>query len=161
MYAEACERRRDPGRSSAGDRRVAAELPSPVEAMQNVVAQCYPMVFGYQTAIPRLSGARGDHARATMAGYRDLRDLLSARLTGQDEQVPGPRAAYELAVPTDEDSASELIATLETRMLPYLGQWLATAEDRTAPLTALLDTAREVQIWNPMIMVWPGWPTEA
>lgn len=161
MYAEACDRRRNPGREPVGVTRLPAELPSPTEAMHHVVAQCYPMIFGYQTAIAKLSGSRGDHARAVLSGYRDLRDVLSSELVGEEVDVPTARAAYELPVqPEDDASAAELLAIMERRMLPHLGQWLATAEDRTAALDAMINTARETQIWSPAIMVWPGWPTE-
>jgi hypothetical protein len=160
-YADACQRRRDPGDALSGVQRVVVDLPEPVTVVQDLLEQVYAAIFGYQTAIAALSGDRGDHARARLGSLRDLRDQLSGQLADDDQDVPAPHAAYELPVqPTSSSKAGRLVGLLESRLQPYLGQWLATAEgsDRGDAVDNLISAAGEAQAWTAAVSVWPGWP---
>jgi hypothetical protein len=158
--AAACADRDDPVRALVGDDRRPITLPDPTAAIQDVVAQCHAMIFGYQAAIPRLSGARGAQAADELARYRALRDALSARLDDQGRTVPEAHAAYQVSpAPTSASAAVTLIGSMETRMLPYLGLWAATAGgDRKSALDSLIETSRQTLSWSGAISVWPGWP---
>lgn len=160
-YADAVADGRDPAPELVGRQRVAIGLPDPDTAARRLLEQCYPMIFGYQAALAELTGARDDHARATLAGYRDLRDQLVAVLVDHDQQLPAARAAYRLPVqPTSASSAVRLLGRMETAMLPFVGQWLATTEDRGAALDTMIRTAADALTWTSAIPVWPGWPTQ-
>jgi hypothetical protein len=158
--AAACADRDDPVSGLVGDHRRPVDLPEATGAVQQVVAQCHAMIFGYQAAIPRLSGARGAQAADELARYRALRDALSARLDDQGRTVPEARAAYQVSpAPTSASAAVTLIGSMETRMLPYLGLWAATAGgDRKSALDSLIETSRQTLSWSGAISVWPGWP---
>lgn len=163
-YREACRRRDNPGSELLGTRRLQAELPDATTAVQDVVAQAHAMIYGYQTAIAALSDRGEERARDQLTDARVLRDRLAAWLVDQDSDVPAAEPGYELPVqPTGPDRASRLISTMERRLLPYLGRWLATAEedgDRTDAVSTMINSARADVIWSGRITVWPGWPTE-
>lgn len=161
-YATACGSSADPGPAVIGDHRMNVALPDRPTAMQNLVAQCYPMIFGYQTALAALSGPQADRARSGLSRYRELRDQLADQLTSEKLPVPVPAAAYRLPVqPTSAARATQLINRMETRILPYLGQWLATAtpHDRPRAVQAMITTAKDRATWSAKIIVWPGYPT--
>ncbi|QDP96280.1 DUF4439 domain-containing protein [Microlunatus elymi] len=159
-YAQALAEGLDPGEAPLQDHRVAVELPSATGAVQSLVEQCYAVIFGYQAALAKLSGSTADHARSSLAGYRDLRDQLSGWLTGQDTDVPAAHAAYRLPIqPTNSSRAAALIGTMEDQLLPFLGQWLATTEhDQQRALDTMITGSRNVGYWSDKINLWPGWP---
>ncbi|WP_195909141.1 DUF4439 domain-containing protein [Microlunatus sp. Gsoil 973] len=161
-YLTACRHGTDPGPGVIGDHRLNVIIPDQQTAVANLLRQCYAIIFGYQSAIAQLSGDRVDTASTRLAGYRDLRDRLAAQLDDQQARVPAAAAAYRLAVqPTSAGRAARLIAIMETRMLPFLGQWLATVDkaDRSATLATMIRTADHTVEWSPKITVWPGYPT--
>ena len=140
--------------------RIAYELPATGTAVSHALEQTYALIFGYQTAIAHLSGDAATRARTSLSDYRDLRDHLSALIVAAQQKPPSPHPAYKLPVqPSTASRAADLAGRMETAMLPYLGQWLATAKDRRAPLDALTTTATAAQAWTATIAVWPGWPT--
>lgn len=161
-YAQALAAGRDPGADPVQDHRVAVELPDETAAVQNLVEQCYAIIFGYQAALAALSGSAADHARAGLADHRELRDQLSGWLTEHDAKVPSPQAAYRFPVqPTSPSRAAELIGTMEDQLLPYLGQWLAaTEDDQRSALDSMITGARNVGYWTSKINIWPGWPVQ-
>ena len=159
-YAAACSRGSNPGSEVVGDHRTNVAVAGPDTAVHDLLEQCYAIIFGYQTALAALSGSRADHARSRMAGYRDLRDQLADQLSDQRLPVPAPHAAYRLPVqPTSDTRSAQLIGRMESRMLPYLGQWLRTAssDDRRRSLDTMIETAQDAQTWSPKIIVWPGY----
>jgi len=161
-YAALCASGADPGPAVIGELRVSVSLPDQVTAMAHLLSQCYAIIFGYQSAIAYLSTARAEIARDRLSDYRDLRDRLAGLLTDRKAAVPVPDAAYRLPVqPKSDSSATRLIAVMETRMLPFLGQWLATADAdaRGTALPALMEAARSDLGWSAEIDVWPGYPT--
>ena len=163
-YREASRRRENSGSELLGIRRLEAQLPDETTAVQDVVAQAHAIIYGYQTAIAALSDRAEERARGQLTDARVLRDRLSAWLVEHDSDVPVAEPGYELPVKaTGPGAASRLIGTMERRLLPYLGQWLATAEDeqdRKVAVATMINTARTDVIWSGRITVWPGWPTE-
>ena len=161
-YARALTAGRDPGAHPDQDHRVAVKLPDAATAVQNLVEQCYPIIFGYQAAIAGLSGSAADHARSSLAAHRALRDQLSKWLTEQKADVPNAHAAYDLPVqPTSPSRAAKLLGTMEDQLLPYLGQWLASSkDDQESGLTAMITGTRNVGYWTHKINIWPGWPVQ-
>lgn len=160
-YADACSSGRNPGADVVGDHRQNVAAADPQTALHDLLEQCYAIIFGYQAALAALSGDRADHGRSRMAGYRDLRDQLADRLTDQKLPMPAPHAAYRLPVqPTSDARAAKLINLMETRMLPYLGQWVATSgpDDRQDALDTMITSAQDALVWSPKIIVWPGYP---
>jgi hypothetical protein len=151
------------GDALSGDHRRPVVLPDAGTAVQDAVAQCHAMIFGFQAAIAELSGARSTEAFGELARYRDLRDALSAQLNDHGQRVPAAHAAYQLPIqPTSAAAAAHLISVMETRMLPYLGLWAATGRaDRKTALQALTDTSRQAFSWSGRIPVWPGWPVSS
>ena len=161
-YAALCSADTDPGPHVIGEQRVDVALPHANTAMANLLSQCYAIIFGYQTAIAYLTSARADAARDRLADYRGLRDRLAARLGDQKVAIPTAHAAYQLPVqPKSDTTATRLIGLMETRMLPYLGQWLATvdADGRSTVLGLLTSGAGYDLGWSPTVNVWPGYPT--
>ncbi len=65
--------------------------------------------------------------------------------------------------PTDAASARTLAATLETRIQPFLGQWLRTAagsgtgSDRQTAQSALEAAVSAGLGWGAPLNFWPGW----
>lgn len=160
-YRSALTDHRDPAAAPTGQQRVAIALPDRADAATNLLEQCYAIIFGYQTALAKLSGGRADHARSTLSGYRDLRDRLVDELLANDQKLPAPHAGYKVPVqPTSSSSAGKLLGSMETAMLPFIGQWLATSDSRSVPVATMIHTARDVLAWTSTIMVWPGWPTQ-
>jgi hypothetical protein len=160
-YAAACRSAADPGPSPAGDRRRNVIIPDQQTAETNLLEQCYAIIFGYQAAIAPLTGDSTAAAQSRLAGYRELRDRLATDLGDRHARVPAAQAAYRLPVqPTSAARAARLIAIMETRMLPYLGQWLATTDpsDRPAALSTMISTAESAAAWSPKVTVWPGYP---
>jgi hypothetical protein len=160
-YADACVAGRNIGRDVVGDQRANVALPDRDTAIQNLLEQCYAIIFGYQNALAHLSEENVERAQASLAGYRDLRDRLADQLSDQQVAASGPHAAYQLPVqPTSQATAAKLIASMENRVLPFVGQWLATAADdeRSAALSTMISIARDALTWSPKIIVWPGYP---
>jgi len=161
-YAALCSSGADPGAVVVGRQRAAVALPDQDTAMGHLLSQCYAIIFGYQSAIAYLSEERAEAARGRLADYRDLRDRLAGLLSDHKATVPAPDAAYQLPVqPISDSTATRLITLMETRMLPYLGAWLATAraDDRSKVLAALVAGAGYDLGWSAKINVWPGYPT--
>lgn len=159
-YAAALDDDRRPATAPA-QHRAAVTLPDAAQAAESLLQQCHAIIFGYQAALAELSGGRADHARATLSGYRALRDRLVEELTDDDHDLPAPHAGYQLPVqPTTATRAGKLIGAMETAMLPFIGQWLATTKDRKAALAAMIDNSRDALAWTSVITVWPGWPSQ-
>lgn len=149
---------------AAARRRDAVRMPETEQAVRHLVSQLDATIFGFQTALGRLSGKAAARARARLAEYRRLRDTTRVWLTEHKSTVPDQKAAYRLPVqPEDASTAIKLIVTIEDRMLPYLGQWLATAGtsgDRKTALKALDACWTSADSWSASahVPVWPGWP---
>lgn len=173
-YASLCRWGTDPGATVIGRQRMAVRLPDRDTAIGNLLSQCYAIIFGYQSAIAYLSDERAEAARGRLGEYRELRDRLTGLLGDDKAAVPEPHAAYQLPVqPKSDSSAARLIGLMETRMLPYFGQWLATvdtagdttgdttgdADGRTQVLATMIAAVRYDLGWVPRINVWPGYPT--
>lgn len=150
---------------AADSHRTNVQLPNRDTAAQHVVGQCDAIIFGLQTALGHLSGTAANRAKSRLAEYRRLRDTARTRLAEHNVTVPEQKPAYRLPTqPTSSHRATKLIVTMEERMLPYLGQWLATADktsDRKTALTALDTAQTRIDTWSEALHVrtWPGWPT--
>lgn len=136
---------------------------SDVEASQAMVRQLHAIVWGYQLAIGKLKvlDKRRPRALARLLAHRVLRDRLIASLVKSGAEVPAAEAAYVPSVnPTDPDSASKLIRSMETALQPFCGLWLAaagTGGDRELALTTLRSTSRVARSWGAGVRGWPGW----
>ena len=109
---------------------VRARAPMPlvpvVEAEQEMVRQLHAIVYGYQLALGRLTGARRDTAAAELRRHRILRDRLTARLLNRKAEVPVAAAAYVPSTnPRNAATAAKLIRQMETALVPFCGLWLA------------------------------------
>lgn len=149
---------------AAARHREAVRMPPTDQAIRHLVTQLHATIFGFQTALGRLSGKSAAQARTRLTTYRRLRDTAGVWLTEHKRTVPNEKAAYRLPVqPKDSSTAITLIITIEDRILPYLGQWLATADtagNRKTALEALEDCWTSANSWSspPHVPVWPGWP---
>lgn len=149
----------------AAKNRKRVRMPEHDEAIQHLVSQTDAVIFGFQTALGHLSQKSAKRARHRLARYRRLRDTAGIWLTDHKVDVPQQEPAYRLPVhPKSSSTASALISTVELRMLPYFGQWLATsptAGGRTKALHALDHAVSSAESWSAAdrVLVWPGWPT--
>ena len=139
------------------------ELLSDVEASQEMVRQLHAIIWGYQLAIGKLPvlSKRRPRALARLLSHRVLRDRLIVALNKTKAEVPAAEAAYAPSVnPTDTDSASTLVRSMETALQPFCGLWLAAAGtdgDRELALTTLRSTSRVARSWGAGVRGWPGW----
>lgn len=148
--------------------RVAAHRPltllSDAAAVSALVAALHAAVWGYQLALGKLpeDGAAHDRALAGLRGRRALQDRLVDRLRRAGVDVPAAAPAYDPDPEArDADDARLLLRRMETRLLPFVGMWLAAAArpaDRTAALDALTGTAATATAWGAPLRAWPGWP---
>ena len=123
----------DPTVATVAAPRARAPMPlvPVVEAEQEMVRQLHAIVYGYQLALGRLTGARRDTAAAELRRHRILRDRLTARLLNRKAEVPVADAAYVPSTnPRNATTAAKLIRQMETALVPFCGLWLAAA---TAP----------------------------
>ena len=129
-------------------------------SMSQLLAQLNAALYGYEAALARLSGAEVTNANERIIGIYRLRDTLRVKILAAGGQ-PSPAApAYVLdPKPTSRKAAHRLMAALETRMQPYLGQWLrtSTGKDRTAALKALSSSVSVGLVWGAPLNRWPGW----
>lgn len=131
------------------------------DAAAALLTQVHAVVFGYRAGIAALSGTALQHADADLWRQQRLRDDLAALLAARGVTAPTALPAYALPVdPTTAATASSLFCTLEQRLLPYCGQWLAAADNTSRPdaQTTLTAGARASVAWGGAPLTWPGWP---
>lgn len=163
-YATALDASASRGATVGGRTRLPLAPLTEVQARQQLLAQTYAAIYGYQAAVPFLSGGDQDDAFARITGYLRLRDSLRAGLVADGAQPPAADPAYQVSPrPTDDDSATALLAGIETRIQPFLGQWVrtATGADRSAALSRLLSTVTLALGLGAPLDRWPGWPSAA
>ncbi|CAA9309517.1 MAG: hypothetical protein AVDCRST_MAG48-1936, partial [uncultured Friedmanniella sp.] len=133
-------------------------------AVSALVGSLHAAVWGYQLALGKLpaGGAAHDRALAGLRGRRALRDRLVDQLRRAGVEVPPAAPAYDPDPEVrDADDARLLLQRIETRLLPFVGLWLAAAArpvDRAAALDALTVTAATATAWGSPLRAWPGWP---
>ncbi len=154
----------DPPRSAAVAPHRSLVLLDASAAASALVASLHAAVWGYQLALGRLpaNGVAHDRALAALASRRALQDRLVEQLRRSGASVPAAAPAYdpdpEVA---DAEDARLLLQRIETRLLPFVGLWLAAAlepADRALALDALDVTARTATAWGAPLRAWPGWP---
>lgn len=157
----------DPDPAAATVAAVKARAPMPVVtivgAEQEMVRQLHALIYGYQLALGRLSGARRDTASAELRRHRILRDELTARLLDRKAEVPVAAPAYVPSTnPRNARTAARLIRQMETALVPFCGLWLAatdTQSERTEALNQVGRTAGVARRWGASQPAWPGWQT--
>jgi hypothetical protein len=148
--------------------RPTANPPTPqvlddVAGVQGVLTQLYPLIYGYQLAIGKMSltSSAGTRASNGLLERRALRDQLISLLLARNAAVPAAEAAYVPSVRVvDSGSAGRLIATMETAFLPFTGQWLAAAArpaDQQLAWAVMRRAAVLARTWGGPISTWPGW----
>jgi hypothetical protein len=155
----------DPDPEVAALAAVRARAPMPVVAIiaaeQEMVRQLHAIIYGYQLALGRLSGARRDRAADELRRHRILRDRLTARLLARKAEVPVADAAYVPSTsPRNSATAGKLIRQMETALVPFCGLWLVatdTSAERTEALDQVGRTERVARQWGASLTVWPGW----
>lgn len=132
-----------------------------VQAEQEMVRQLHAIVYGYQLALGRLTGARRDAATAELRRRRILRDRLTARLLNRRAEVPAAEAAYVPSTnPRNAATATKLIRQMETALVPFCGLWLAAATtpvERTEAQDQVGRTTAVARQWGASLPAWPGW----
>ncbi|GAA2101706.1 hypothetical protein GCM10009841_17630 [Microlunatus panaciterrae] len=134
-----------------------------LEAIQALLRQSHAMVYGYQLALGKLSGARADRAAGRLAQHRVLRDRLVDLLNERSADVPAAEPAY--VPPIEVSNASRavvLLRLMETRFLPFVGQWVAaaaTGPTRSLALDELSAATLSARAWGAALQDWPGWPS--
>lgn len=153
----------DPGAASVAAVRDRAPMPvvGVVAAEQEMVRQLHAVIYGYQLALGRLTGARGETAAAELRRHRILRDRLTARLISRRADVPVAEPAYVPSTnPRNAATAGKLIRQMETALVPFCGLWLAAADasaERTEALDQVGRTGRVARRWGATLPAWPGW----
>lgn len=153
----------DPGVAKIAPVRARAAMPviPIVRAEQEMVRQLHAVIYGYQLALGRLTGARRDAAAAELRRHRMLRDRLTARLLNRKAEVPVAEPAYVPSTnPRNAATAAKLIRQLETALLPFCGLWLAATDapgERTEALNQIGRTAAVSRRWGAALPAWPGW----
>ena len=153
----------DPTVATVAPPRARAPMPlvPVVEAEQELVRQLHAIVYGYQLALGRLTGARRDTAAAELRRHRILRDRLTARLLNRKAEVPVADAAYVPSTnPRNATTAVKLIRQMETALVPFGGLWLAAATapaERTEALDQVGRTLAVARQWGSSLPAWPGW----
>ncbi len=162
-FASALDAEEPPRSATVAPHRPLAAL-SASAAASALVASLHAAVWGYQLALGKLpaSGAAHDRALAGLASRRALQDRLVEQLRRTGGDVPAAAPAYDPDPEVrDADDARLLLQRMETRLLPFVGLWLATAPqpaDRALALDALGATARTALAWGAPLRAWPGWP---
>ncbi len=155
--------RPDPTVATVAVPRARAPMPlvPVVEAEQEMVRQLHAIVYGYQLALGRLTGARRDTAAAELRRHRILRDRLTARLLNRKAEVPVADAAYVPSTnPRNAATAAKLIRQMETALVPFCGLWLAAATAPAERTEALYQVGRTLGVarqWGATLPSWPGW----
>ena len=136
---------------------------SDAAAVSALVESLHAAVWGYQLAVGRLPASGATHDRA-LAGLRDRRALtnrLVDRLRRAGVEVPAAAPAYDPDPEVrDAGDARLLVQRMETRLLPFVGLWLAAAArpaDREAALEELTSTVATATAWGAPLQAWPGW----
>ncbi|HEY5979118.1 MAG TPA: DUF4439 domain-containing protein [Microlunatus sp.] len=149
------------GRVAATRPRAPMPLVPTAEGEQQMVRQLHAVVYGYQLALGRLTGARRDAAAAELKRHRILRDQLTVRLLNRKASVPVADPAYVPSTnPRNAAAAAKLIRQMETALVPFCGLWLAAAADPAERSEALGQVARTVAVarqWGASLPAWPGW----
>ena len=153
----------DPTVAKVAATRARAPMPlvPVVQAEQEMVRQLHAIIYGYQLALGRLTGARRDTAAAELRRHRILRDRLTARLLNRKAEVPIADAAYVPSTnPRNAATAAKLIRQMETALVPFCGLWLAAAAapaEHTEALNQIGRTLRVARQWGASLPAWPGW----
>lgn len=153
----------DPTVATVAATRARAPMPlvPVVQAEQEMVRQLHAVIYGYQLALGRLTGARRDTAAAELRRHRVLRDRLTARLLNRKAEVPIADAAYVPSTnPRNATTATKLIRQMETALVPFCGLWLAAATapaERTEALDQVGRTLGVARRWGASLPAWPGW----
>ncbi|GAB3764146.1 ferritin-like domain-containing protein [Microlunatus parietis] len=133
----------------------------PEQARRAMVDQLHAVTYGYQMAIGHLAEDRFERAATALREHRGLRDRLIADLVEASADVPPAAPAYDVPVrPTDPASATKLIMTMETALLPFCGQWVAAAEsgeERELAVATLRATTVSAVGWGGPLLSWPGY----
>ena len=154
----------DSGRSRTplGQTRKPLAQLTELDALSQLLGQIDACLYGYPAALAKLSGSATTTAARRISSYYRLRDQVTAQIVAGQATPPAAAAVYVLdPEPTGASSASRLAAALETRIQPYLGQWVrrATGADRTKALTTLLSSVSAALGWGGALDRWPGWPS--
>lgn len=144
-----------------------APLPqvSDIAGAQQLLAQLHAIVWGYRSAMARLTGSANqsalDRAAADLRTRMRERDTLVGWLAGRSATAPVAEPAYAVPVqPTSVGRAGQLIMIMESALLPFAGQWVAACEAgvRAAALAGLMSSGRASVYWGGPPRTWPGWP---
>lgn len=130
------------------------------QSSSQLLTQLNAALYGYEAALARLSGSQATDANERIIGIYQLRNTMRAKIIAAGGQASPAAPAYVLdPKPTSLKTALKLMAALETRMQPYLGQWLGTSvgKDRTAALGALSSSVSVGLVWGAPLNRWPGW----
>jgi len=153
----------DPTVATVAATRARAPMPlvQVAKAEQEMVRQLHAIVYGYQLALGRLTGARRDTATGELRRHRILRDRLIATLLNRKAEVPAADAAYVPSTnPRNAATAAKLIRQMETALVPFCGLWLAAAAtpaERTEALDQVGRTLGVARQWGATLPGWPGW----
>ncbi len=161
-YADALDSDSGRSRTPLGQNREPLAQLSELDAMSQLLGQIDACLYGYPAALAQLSGSATTTAARRISSYYQLRNQLTAQMVAGRATPPAAAAVYVLDPdPSGAASATRLAAALETRIQPYLGQWVrtATGADRTKALTALLSAVSAGLGWGGALNRWPGWPS--
>ncbi|MEI6231036.1 MAG: ferritin-like domain-containing protein [Actinomycetes bacterium] len=132
---------------------------SNIDALNIVLAGEYAAIYAYGVIGAHLKGAEETRALTVMAGHRQKRDQLRAKIIAGGGTPVAAAAIYDLpAEVSTSTQARELAALVEDRLS---GQWAGVAAasidaDRaTAALVAVECSVRSTS-WNGKAPIWPG-----
>lgn len=140
----------------------AIEVTDEVSALRTAIAGTHALCFAAELCLTPIDPRSPEHAQMTGVWTKWLRkrDQLSALVRELGGEDPGSKAPYDVQPPASAPAARALLATLETRLLPAAGAWVAAADkSRLQALNLLVDTAVSAAQLGGELQVWPGWPT--
>lgn len=161
-YARALGSEKSRSATPLGRQRGTLTALTEAEAMTQLLAQTNAALYGYEAALARLSGAEARSAAKRITSFYRLRDILSATIIEAGGRPSSAAPVYLLdPKPTTVTSAHRLMAAVETRMQPYLGQWVRTSggPNRTSAVSALSGSVSTGLDWGAPLDRWPGWPS--
>lgn len=131
------------------------------EVWADLVGNLNGAIYAAQTALGFLNRGDAQTARDNLADLRDSADALTAWLRAAGKEAPTAAAVYELpSTPHDAPTALALLASVNSGLLPHLGQWVASAaEPRSRELAVRRLTAAGATIARAggSLTAWPGW----
>ena len=147
--------------TAAGRQRSAPTAVTAAQALAQLLAQVDAALYGYEAGLARLSGSAASRASKRITGLYQLRDTVTAKIAAGGGQPSPAAAVYVLdPKPTTLTAAHRLLAGMETRLQPYLGQWLtsATGPDLSTASSALSTAVSAGLDWGGPLDRWPGYP---